>query len=294
MNSLPKLSRALCLPLFALAFLLNAFAQQQQSLFTPPPVSPAATVGQTIGLTNVTINYSRPSVKGRQIWGALVPYGQVWRTGANWATVFTVSDDVTINGQKLPAGTYSLHTIPGQDEWTIIFNKVAKQWGSFNYDEKQDALRVKARPVSAPMHEMLTIDFQNVTMDKADVVLAWDRLAVPFTIDANTKQRTMEKAHAALMNAKPDDWRTPLQVAQFLYDNKIDPQMAQQLVARSIAAQENYNNTLYKAEMLADMGKYAEAVAAGERAVQLAKANAERKIDTAPLEKMIADWRAKR
>src|SRR5437899_746922 len=109
-------------------------------LRTPRP-SPKASVMQTVGLTDVTIVYSRPGVKGREIWGALVPYDKVWRTGANEATTFAVSDDVMINGQPLPKGTYSLHTIPGKDEWTIIFNKDAGQWGSFSYDEAKDALR---------------------------------------------------------------------------------------------------------------------------------------------------------
>jgi hypothetical protein len=270
----------------------DAAAQNQQQL-QPPRPSPKATVGQTIGLTDVTIVYSRPYVKGRVIWGGLVPYNQVWRTGANEATTISFSDDVLINGQRLPAGTYSLHTIPAPDEWTIIFNKVAKQWGSFNYDEKQDALRVKAKPMPAPMHEMFTIEFANVTMDNAQIVLAWDKLAVPFTIETNTKQKYLDKARAALANAKPDDWRTPLQVAQFMYENKIDMNEAYNLLNRSIAAQENYNNMTIKAEWLASEGKYKEAVATGERAIQLAKADTQRKINTTEVEKMVAEWRAK-
>src|SRR3982751_1127810 len=113
---------------------LPVLAQQAKQ----PRVSPDQTLKQTVGLTDITITYSRPAVKGRQIWGALVPYDQVWRTGANDATTITFSDDVTINGKPLPKGTYSLHTIPGKEQWTIIFNKTAKQWGSFNYDQAQD------------------------------------------------------------------------------------------------------------------------------------------------------------
>src|SRR5687767_15707867 len=153
-----------------IAVALTTFAAQNAGaqVRTPRP-SQKASVMQTIGVTDVTITYSRPGVKGRKIWGdappgapagtatlddararakdaPIVPYGHVWRTGANEATLFEVSDNVTINGQPLPAGRYSLHTIPGPTEWTIIFNKDDGQWGSFTYDEKKDALRVKAKP----------------------------------------------------------------------------------------------------------------------------------------------------
>lgn len=289
----PPVKKSFIAPLFALAiFVFVAYTAdaQQQSQFQPPRVSPKATVAQTIGLTDVTIVYSRPNVKGRAIWGGLVPYGKVWRTGANEATTISFSDDVTINGQKLPAGTYSLHTIPNADEWTIIFNKVAKQWGSFTYDEKQDALRVKAKPQAAPMHEMFTIDFANVTLDNAQVVLSWDKLAVPFTIEANTKQKTLEKARAALAAAKPDDWMTPLQVAQFMYENKLDTDEARRLLARSLAAKEMPGNLFFKAEWLANEGKFNDAVTTGDKAIQIGKAN---KRNTTEMEKMVAEWRAK-
>ena len=147
-----------------------------------PRISPDAKVTQTLGLTDLTLTYSRPGVKGRPVWGALVPYGQVWRTGANEATTITFSDDVTINGQALAKGSYSLHTIPGKDEWTIIFNKTAKQWGSFKYDAAQDALRVKAKPESSPMHEWLTFDIPQLSANSATVVIRWEKLAVPFTV----------------------------------------------------------------------------------------------------------------
>ena len=140
-------------------------AQQTPQLRTPRP-SPKASVMQTIGLTEMTITYSRPGVKGRQIFGALVPYGTVWRTGANEATTISFSDDVTINGQPLAKGTYSLHTIPGKDQWTIIFNKVAEQWGSFKYDQAQDALRVTARPEKSSFQELMEFDVPQVSADQ--------------------------------------------------------------------------------------------------------------------------------
>ena len=117
-----------------------------------PRVSPKATVSQTVGLTDVTITYCRPSVRGRTIWGGLVPYDEVWRTGANEATTITFTDDVTIDGNKLPAGTYGLFTVPGKDEWTVVFNKGAKQWGAYEYKQDQDALRIKVEAARRRVH----------------------------------------------------------------------------------------------------------------------------------------------
>jgi len=136
------------------------------------------TEGVIDGVT-VTVEYGRPSVKGRKIWGGLVPYDKVWRSGADEATTITFSGDVAVEGQPLAAGAYSLYTIPGENEWTVIFNKVAEQWGSFNYDEAQDALRVTATPTSTEMVEAL--DF---VIEDTDVVLRWEELAVPVTISS--------------------------------------------------------------------------------------------------------------
>lgn len=146
-----------------------------------PRVSPNAAVSQTIGTTEVRITYGRPQVKGREIYGGLVPYNEVWRTGANEATTFSVSSDVTIEGEPLSEGTYSLYTIPGQDTWTIIFNNVANQWGT-EYDESKDALRVEVTPESAPQREMLTFLFENVTNETGTCIMHWAGVRVPFEI----------------------------------------------------------------------------------------------------------------
>jgi hypothetical protein len=144
-------------------------------------VSPNAAVSQTIGTTEVRLTYGRPSVKGREIFGGLVPYGEVWRTGANEATTVSVTSDVMIEGEPLSAGTYSLYTIPGKEQWTLIFNNVAEQWGT-DYDESKDALRVKVSPESAPTHEMMTFTFEQVTAKKGTCVLYWNETRVPFEI----------------------------------------------------------------------------------------------------------------
>src|SRR6185295_15874782 len=170
-------------------------------------------------------NYSRPAVKGRKIFGdppkdakgeetldnqytrpagmAIVPYGHVWRTGANEATQISVSDDVMINGQKLAAGSYSLHTIPGQNEWTIVFNGTANQWGSFNYDPAKDTLRVKAKPEWVKDNqELLLYSIDPVTDTSATVNIRWEKVRVPFTISVDTVGLAMAKARPLIAAAK--------------------------------------------------------------------------------------------
>ncbi len=149
--------------------------------------SPNAGVMQNIGTTTAMIHYGRPAVKGRTIFasteGALVPLGQVWRTGANEATVVSFSGDVKVGGEMLSAGTYSLFTIPGESQWTVIFNTVAEQWGSNGYDMSKDALRTMAAPIAGgPSAEQFTISFENVTAEGAVMVLAWDDVRVPVSI----------------------------------------------------------------------------------------------------------------
>lgn len=163
------------------ALLASAPATAQERGNEEPRTSPNAAVSQTIGTTEVRITYGRPQVNDRTIFGELVPYDQVWRTGANEATTFSVSTDVTIEGEPLSAGTYSLYTIPGQDTWTIIFNNVANQWGT-QYDQNEDALRVNVSPESASHREMLTFLFEEVTNTSSTCVVHWADVRVPFEI----------------------------------------------------------------------------------------------------------------
>ena len=294
-----------------------ALAQAPPAVRTPRP-SQKASVMQTIGVTDVTITYSRPGVKGRKIWGeapagaaagtatlddararpkdaVLVPYGHVWRSGANEATLFEVSDNVTINGQPLPAGRYSLHTIPGPTEWTIIFNKDDGQWGSFTYDEKKDVLRVKSKPQAlADSQEWLAYRFDPVTDNNAQVNIRWEKISVPFTVEVpNVNALVLQKARATVAAAKPDDWRTPLQAANFSFQNNdpADDAEAMGWLEQSLKIKETFQNMSAKARVLAAQGKTQEAIAAGERALVLGK---EAKANTADLEKRMADWKAKK
>ncbi len=286
---------------------------------TPRP-SQKASVMQTIGVTDITITYSRPGVKGRAIWGdplpeqanvkgeatlddqnvrpkgaPIVPWGHAWRAGANEATQFVVTDDVLINGQKLPAGSYSLHTIPTKDEFTIIFNSVANQWGSFSYDPTKDTLRVKVKPEwSEHSKEWLEYWIDPVNDNSAQVNLRWEKLRVPFTVEVkDVKALTLAKARAAVAEAKPDDWRTPMQAAQYvlLTENKFDDAEAIGWLEKSLKTKETYNNLATKARVLALQGKTQEAIALGERAVVMGK---EAKANTADLERRLAEWKAKK
>ncbi len=156
-------------------FALNAQAQDDKSKRPSPP----AEVSGTVEGTDVTINYSRPSVKGRTVFGELEPYGKVWRTGANEATTFEVSTDVEIEGQPLPAGKYAMFTIPTEDDWTVVFNKTAEQWGAYDYDEAEDALRVEVTPQETDeLTEMLTFEIG----DDGEVTMMWANTAVSFDV----------------------------------------------------------------------------------------------------------------
>ena len=156
-------------------------------------ISPRAFLTQTIGLTDVTISYSRPGVKGRKIWGGLVPYKKVWRAGANEASKISFSTDVRIDGKKFPAGSYSFFIIPNENkDWTIIFNKVADQWGAFEYNEAEDFARFNVKPQPSNYQEWLTYTFSNIKVNakgknSAEVNLNWDKIRVPFTIETEVK-----------------------------------------------------------------------------------------------------------
>jgi hypothetical protein len=223
---------------------------------------------QTVGITDVTITYSRPGVKGRAIWGALVPYDKVWRTGANEATTISFSDDVTVNGQKLAKGTYSLHSTPGPNSWKFHFNSVADQWGSYSYDASKDVAVVTATPQAAPHMEWMSFEVPELSTDKATFVLRWEKLAVPFTVDTGSTAKVM----AQLKSAMQPDWRTPYMAANFAFDNKgvaTDQELSDWL-NKSLSINENTSNLWLKARYLERLGKKQEAIKAGEAAAAAA------------------------
>ena len=306
--------------LFSLTLVVLVFAVQLISAQRAPVprASQKASVMQTIGVTDVSITYSRPAVKGRTIWGdwpgeakgegtldgrpgpggaPLVPYGHIWRAGANEATLFSVDTDVLINGQPLSAGKYSFHAIPGKDEWTLIFNKDDGQWGSFSYDAAKDALRVKAKPMeSSHSHELLTYDIDGVTENAATVNLMWEKVKVPFTVavkDVNAATIAKLKAFAAA--AASDNYTAPFQAAGWARQNKqmeLAKQWAEQALKaadESIKAKPTFQNTSARANILLALGRKDEAIAASEKAIAQGKAE---KADTAAFEKKFAEVKA--
>lgn len=287
-----------------------------------PPIprqSQKASVVQTVGTTDVSIAYSRPAVKGRTIWGdwptevkgegtldnqntrpegaPVVPYGHIWRAGANEATLFAVDSDVLINGQPLAAGKYSFHAIPGKDEWTLVFNKDDGQWGSFAYDAAKDALRVKTKPqATSHSHEFLTYDIDGVTEKSATVNLMWEKVKVPFTVEVkDVTGTTIAKLKAFIAAAKPDNWSAPFQAAGWARQNK-QPELAQQWAEQalkaadeSIKAKPTFQNISARARILHALGRKDEAITASEKAITQGKAD---KADTAAFEKWSADVKA--
>jgi hypothetical protein len=266
---------------------LPLVAQQAAPLKTPR-LSQHQVIMQTVGLTDITIDYSRPVAKGRAIFGGLVPFDQVWRTGANEATQITFSEDVTIDGKPLPKGAYSLHTIPGKDSWTLAFNKTAKQWGSFSYDQAQDALRVTAKPQKGPFAELFTITFPDVTTDDAVVALRWADTMVLFKIGTNTTANVMAAATAAVAGAAPTDAAIPARAASFAFDSGNNA-LAMKWIDQSLKIKPTMGNLYLKSRIQAKGGDRAGAIATAESALKMATPKDDAL--AAELRDSIAEWK---
>lgn len=239
-----------------------------------PLSSPRASISQTIGLTEVSVDYHTPSVRGREIWGKLVPYGQVWRTGANEATTVTFSDDVVVQGEKLKAGTYSLFTIPEtHDNWTIIFNREPKQWGAFEYKPDLDELRVPVQALPSDFHETLFFSFTNIQRSSGTLNINWEKVRIPIKIETNVDEKVMTNIRNAVSQAKADDWKTYAQAVSYLMSAKMEPDFTLQLVNRSISINDNFYNNWLKAQLLAQHNEYQEAVNLVKKALKLGESD---------------------
>jgi len=283
-----RMARA-AVPAAALLVVQLAAVASAQQLDLPRP-SPKASITQHIGVTEVSIHYSRPGVKGRTIWGDLVPYGEVWRTGANENTTITFGTPVKIGGTELPAGTYGLQTIPTQDQWTVIFSKDAELWGAFNYKPENDALRIQVKPRAAaePM-ERMRFTIEDVTDNSAEVVLAWEKLEVPFTVEVDTPKLAAAAAAEAIR------WQTPYQAANYCIQNDICLDDAGRWLDASIALTPTFVNQRAKATLLAKKNDYQGAVSWGEKALAAAKTAQQPPAPQAiaDLEKQIGEWKGK-
>jgi hypothetical protein len=251
---------------FTLSILCLSAGMAQAQLTLPMP-SPKSTLKQTVGLTDITIDYSRPGAKDRVVFGQVVPYDKVWRTGANSATTIEVTDDIQVQGQKLAKGKYAIMTIPGQNEWTIIFSKNLGVTTD-TYKESDDVLRVKAKPRASDFTETFTINIDSIRNDGGILVFDWEKIEVPVTI----KVPTNDKALASIKGATEGAWNTYARSANYYVENNLDLAPALELVNKSISLKETYYNTWVKAQILAKQGNYKDAANLAEKSMELGKA----------------------
>ena len=290
-TSFDRAARAVALATIAVvAICLCASAAVAQPQITLPRPSPNATLSQTIGVTEITLHYSRPGVKGRKIWGELVPYGEVWRTGANENTTIQFSTAVKIDGHELPAGLYGVQTLPTAGDWTFILSKDAEEWGAFSYKPEHDALRVTVKPQPAEFLERMAFEFDDLTDTSANLVLRWEKLAVPVKIEVDTQNLALEKARSAM------NWSVPYQPAQYCIQSNSCLDEADRWLDASIALDGNFYNHRAKANLLAKKGDVKGAVAHGEMALAAAKTMQQPPQASAvsDLEKLVADWKKKK
>lgn len=226
-----------------------------QSIVTQTPnASPKAVVGQTVGITDVLITYYRPAVKDREVWGKLVPMNAVWRAGANDNTVISFSKDVMIEGKELVAGTYGLHILPTETDATVIFSKNSTSWGSFSYNEAEDALRVKITPSKTKKHyEYLTYEFEGADAESAVCALKWENKSFPFTISANTHEVVLARFRDDLRNRPGWTWRGSYEAANYCLQNDINHKEALGWATRSVFMSPNPQNMLTKARLTGKM-----------------------------------------
>ncbi len=257
----------------ATAFSLNSMAMADAPKIEFPQASPACTLKQRVGLTDIEVVYSRPSVKERAIFGAMVPYGKVWRTGANQATKITFSTNVKLNGKEVPAGTYALMTIPGKDEWTVIVNKGPEGWSPYKYDDKQDLFRFAVKPITMPWSmETFTIDFNEIRDESSKLNLIWDKTKIPIEISVEYADKLTKQIQDVM--ASNEAKKPYFQAANFYYNHNKDMNEAKKWVEEALKEREAHYIVFLKAEILEKLGDKEGAVKAAKRSKELAeKAN---------------------
>lgn len=263
------MSRRVLLRAF-LVLALPVFASAQVPGLIGPDVSPAATASQVLGLTEIEVSYHRPAVNGRKVWGGLVPHDQVWRAGADENTTVSFSTPVTVNGTRLEAGTYGLHMIPTTGDWTVIFSTQSKAWGSFSYDQKEDAARVVAKPEAAPFQERLGFTFDEPTRDTVALALRWEKLRVPVEIKVDVGRTVLEDYKVQMRGLPRFGWQGWNQIANWAAQNEIDLDDALVNVDRSIAMNRNFTNLRTKALVLTKKGDAAGADTITKEAMRIA------------------------
>ncbi|MFT4855209.1 MAG: hypothetical protein ACI8YP_000638 [Algoriphagus sp.] len=246
----------------------SAFAQQIQM----PQASPSAKIAQQVGLSNVTVDYSRPSTKGRKIFGELVPFGEVWRTGANGATLLTFSTDVIISGKNVPAGQYALYAIPNKSEWTMILSKNTKLWGAIGYDESDDLLRLNVSPNKLSRnYETMEITFADMTDTGANLSIKWETTRVDFRIETEVDEIVMAQIQELVIDTETENPGLLYAAANYYYTNKKDMKQAYAWISKSVESDKKYWTVHLKAKIEATRGMKSEAIASAKESMTLAK-----------------------
>lgn len=282
--------------ILSLALACGFVGLQAQEL---PMPSPTAKLQQRVGLTDFTVEYSRPGVKDREVFGELVPYGEMWRTGANANTTIEFSTPIMINGEEVPAGKYSLLTIPGEDAWVVIFNKKTDMWGTSGYSEEMDVFRSDFAPGESEFTETFTITFNDIRNEKANLILRWAETEVKVPIEVEVKKTAMANIEKALKEAKDDErWKVYRNAANYYYNNDMGSERALKYIDQSIKANDKswYSHWL-KAEILADEEQYKAAIKSAQMALEKGQEEASENGTEFSYEKMISDsiekWKEK-
>jgi Protein of unknown function (DUF2911) len=286
--------RSLLLPLLLATPCTVALVAQDK----PAPVrllplrpSPASILSQEIGISRIEISFSRPGVKGRKVWGGVVPYGEVWRTGANAATVITFSHPAKVAGKPVPAGSYGFFAIPGEKAWTLILSTRAKQSGASEYKQAEDLLRWEVTPESGPFLERLDYRVMPLDAGNATVELGWEKLRVSFPVAFDTKAIYWAHLEDKLKQAPDTDWVPWYQAARYCQEQGLEPQKAQAWIEKSLRIHEDFLNQDLAARIYREAKRMPEALAHLQKAIDLSRGKAPKEY-TDNLEKESAAWKA--
>ena len=275
------------LSLLLMCFAFSAFAQDL------PRKSPQATVSQRIGMTEVSVAYARPAVQGRTIWGELVAYDELWRTGANAATVVTFEHAAFLEGHLVPAGKYALFTIPGKDAFTVILNTEADQWGAYNRDPELDLVTFNVPTEQTPKTELLTFSFDHLAYDKAHLCFAWDELKVCMEVKTRTNANALAEIEKMFAEAKDGDYNAHIRAVRFAVENNVMLDQATKWAETAVAVSGGkYDALYYSASLHAAKKDYDTALNLGEKALAAIPEGNTRWADY--VKENMAEWREKR
>lgn len=262
-------SKSILLQLIILCLFIAELKAQQIQM---PQASPAASISQKIGLTDVNIEYSRPSMKGRKIFGELVPYGQVWRTGANAATIITFKTKVKIEGNEVPAGSYALYSIPGKTEWTIILSSNTKLWGAVGYDSADDVLRFNVKPgKTGQKYETMEINFVDISDTGTSVAIKWENTRIKFRIETEVDSIVMQQIKELVIDQEPQNPGLYYQAANYYFTNNKDMPKAYEWIVKSVNDDPKYWTMHLKAKIELALGMKKEAIESATKSMEMAR-----------------------